>query len=77
MAMVAIASVFTLRHMRGRRSGLLVLWAFGAGLALFFLRSMAQVLGDSGGVPAALAGWAPPLIGLLLATGALLYLEDG
>ncbi|MDO5642204.1 MAG: LPS export ABC transporter permease LptG [Paracoccus sp. (in: a-proteobacteria)] len=76
-AMVMIASVFTIRHMRGRKSGGLVLGAFVAGLALFFLRSMAQVLGDSAGLPPAFAGWAPPVIALLFAIGALLQLEDG
>lgn len=76
-AMVAIAAVFTMRHMRGRPMGLLVLGAFICGIALFFLRNMAQVLGDNGGIPAILAGWAPPVVGLLFAFGALLRLEDG
>lgn len=76
-AMVMVASVFTMRHMRGRKTGGLVLGAFAAGLALFFLRNMAQVLGDSAGVPPFLAGWAPPIVGILLAIGILLQLEDG
>ncbi|WBU54733.1 LPS export ABC transporter permease LptG [Paracoccus sp. SCSIO 75233] len=76
-AMVLIASVFTMRHMRGRKTGGLVLGAFAAGLGLFFLRSMAQVLGENAGVPPALAGWAPPLVAILFAVGILLSLEDG
>ncbi|WBU64166.1 LPS export ABC transporter permease LptG [Paracoccus aerodenitrificans] len=76
-AMVLIASVFTMRHMRGRRTGGLVLAAFAAGMALFFLRNMAQVLGDTAGVPPWLAGWAPPVVGILFAVGAILQLEDG
>lgn len=76
-AMVVVAAVFTMRHMRGRKMGLLVLAAFGSGIALFFLRNLAQVLGDNGGIPAALAGWAPPIVALLFALGALLRLEDG
>lgn len=76
-AMVAIAAVFTMRHMRGRKAGLLVLAAFGCGIGLFFLRNLAQVLGDNGGIPPALAGWAPPIVALLFALGALLRLEDG
>lgn len=76
-AMVAIAAVFTMRHMRGRKTGLLVLGAFGCGIALFFLRNLAQVLGDNGGIPPAMAGWAPPIVALLFALGALLRLEDG
>ncbi|WP_425025566.1 LptF/LptG family permease [Paracoccus versutus] len=75
--MIPIAAVFTMRHMRGRRRGLLVLGAFGCGIALFFLRNLAQVLGDNGGIPPALAGWAPPVVALLFALGALLRLEDG
>ncbi|MDO5605971.1 MAG: LPS export ABC transporter permease LptG [Paracoccus sp. (in: a-proteobacteria)] len=76
-AMVMIASVFTMRHMRGRKTGGLVLGAFAAGLGLFFLRNLAQVLGDNAGVPPSMAGWAPPVVALLFATGALLQLEDG
>ena len=76
-AMVLIASVFTIRHMRGRKTGGLVMAAFTCGLALFFLRSMAQVLGDSAGLPPTFAGWAPPIIAILFSVGALLQLEDG
>ncbi|MFC3569246.1 LPS export ABC transporter permease LptG [Paracoccus sp. TOH] len=76
-AMVALAAVFTMRHMRGRKMGLLVLAGFGCGIALFFLRNLAQVLGDNGGIPPVLAGWAPPIVALFLALGALLRLEDG
>lgn len=76
-AMVLVASVFTIRHMRGRKTGGLVVAAFTCGLALFFLRSMAQVLGDSAGLPPTFAGWAPPIIAMLFSIGALLQLEDG
>lgn len=76
-AMVAIAAVFTMRHMRGRKMGLLVLAGFGSGIGLFFLRNLAQVLGDNGAIAPALAGWAPPIVALLFALGALLRLEDG
>lgn len=76
-AMVAIAAVFTMRHMRGRKMGLLVLGAFACGVGLFFLRNFAQVLGDNGDIPPVLAGWTPPIVALLFALGALLRLEDG
>ncbi|MFD1797336.1 LPS export ABC transporter permease LptG [Paracoccus aurantiacus] len=76
-AMVMIASVFTMRHMRGRKTGGLVLAAFAAGLGLFFLRNMAKILGDSAGVPPSFAGWGPPIIAILFAIGVLLQLEDG
>ncbi|WP_134681168.1 LPS export ABC transporter permease LptG [Paracoccus ravus] len=76
-AMVAIAAAFTMRHLRGRKMGALVLGAFGCGVALFFLRNLAQVLGDNGQIPPFLAGWTPPIVALLFALGALLRLEDG
>ncbi|MFD1882383.1 LPS export ABC transporter permease LptG [Paracoccus pacificus] len=76
-AMVVIAAAFTMRHSRGRRTGLLVLGALAAGVALFFLRNLAQVLGNNAQVPALLAAWAPPLAALLFALGAILTLEDG
>lgn len=76
-AMVVVAAAFSLRHLRGRKTGVIVLSAFGAGLGLFFLRHLAQVLGDNGDIPAALAAWAPPAAGVLLALGRLLRLEDG
>ena len=56
---------------------LLVLLAFGAGIGLFFLRNLAQVLGDNGQVPPLLAGWTPPLVGGLLALALILAREDG
>lgn len=76
-AMVMIASVFTIQHMRGRNTGGLVLAAFVGGLAFFFLRNIAQVIGDSAGLPPTLAGWAPPIVAILFAISALLQFEDG
>ena len=76
-AMVMVAAVFTTRPMRGRRTGLLVLGAFAAGVGLFFLRNLAQVLGEAGEAPPSFAAFSPPLIAALLALAALLKLEDG
>lgn len=76
-AMVMVAGVFTMRPARGRRTGLLVLGAFAAGVALFFLRNLAQVLAEAGDAPAVFAALSPPLIAALLALAALLRLEDG
>ncbi len=76
-AMVLIAAAFTIQHMRGRNTGIAVLLAFAGGIGLFFLRNMAQVLGDNGQVPPVLAAWAPPLAGALLALGLILHREDG
>ena len=76
-AMVLIAAAFTMQHMRGRNTGGAVLIAFGAGIGLFFLRNLAQILGDNGQVAPILAGWAPPMVGALLALGVILTREDG
>lgn len=76
-AMVLIAAAFTMQHIRGRNTGIAVLLAFGAGIGLFFLRNLAQVLGDNGQIPASMAGWAPPLVGAMLALGLILQREDG
>lgn len=76
-AMVLIAAGFTMRHARFGRTGQMVLLALGSGLGVFFLRNVAQVLGDNGQIPVALAAWAPPGIALMLSVALLLHLEDG
>ena len=76
-AMVLVGAGFTMRHARLGRSGILVLFALLAGLAIFFVRNFAQVLGESGQIPIVLAAWSPPLAALLLALSLLLHLEDG
>lgn len=76
-AMVVVAAAFTLHHLRGRKTGPMVLSAFAAGLLLFFLGHLTQVLGDNGQIPPAMAAWAPPAAGMLLAMARLLRLEDG
>ncbi|MBU3028873.1 LPS export ABC transporter permease LptG [Paracoccus marinaquae] len=76
-AMVLIAAAFTMQHIRGRNVGIAVLLAFGAGIGLFFLRNLAQVLGDNGQITPAMAAWSPPLVGAMLALALILQREDG
>ena len=76
-AMVLVGAAFTMRHPRAAHRGLLVLAALLSGFAAFFLRNLAQVLGENGHIPAALAAWSPPIIALLLAMALLLHLEEG
>lgn len=76
-AMVLIAAAFTMQHIRGRNIGVAVLLAFGSGIGLFFLRNVAQVMGDNGQIPPAMAAWAPPLVGAMFALGLILQREDG
>ncbi|MBK1634516.1 LPS export ABC transporter permease LptG [Rhodovulum adriaticum] len=76
-AMVLLGAGFTMRHSRFGRTGTMVMLAFAAGLGLVFLRNFAQVLGEIGEIPVALAAWSPPAAGILLSLGLLLHLEDG
>lgn len=76
-AMILIAAAFTMQHVRGRNTGVAVLIAFAAGIGLFFLRNLAQVLGDNGQITPIMAAWTPPLVGGLLALGVILQREDG
>ena len=76
-AMVLIAAGFTMRHARFGRTGQMVLYALLGGFGIFFLRNVAQVLGDNGQIPVAIAAWSPPVAAILLSLGLLLHLEDG
>lgn len=76
-AMVLVAAGFTMRHARFGRTGQMVLMAILGGFLIFFLRNFAQVLGDNGQIPVALAAWSPPVAAGLLALGLLLHVEDG
>ncbi len=77
VAMVLIASGFTMRHTRFGGTGLAVVGAVLLGFALYFIRSFALILGENGQLPVYLAAWAPPVASVLLAFGPLLHLEDG
>lgn len=75
--MVLVGAGFTMRHARLGHSGVLVLSALGSGIAVFFVRNFAQVLGESGQIPVILAAWTPPLAAMMLSVSLLLHLEDG
>jgi lipopolysaccharide export system permease protein len=76
-AMVLIGAGFTMRHTRFGRTGIMVLAAILLGFGTFFVRSFAQVLGESGQLPVALVAWTPPIAAILLALALLLHTEDG
>lgn len=76
-AMVLVAAGFTMRPARFSRTAIMVLYAILSGFALFFLRNIAQALGESGQIPLALAAWSPPVAAVLLSLGLLLHLEEG
>ncbi len=77
VAMVLIGAGFTMRHTRFGKTGQMVLAAILLGFGLYFVRNLAQVLGESGQIPVALAAWSPPVVGILASLGLLLHLEDG
>lgn len=77
IAMVLIGAGFTMRHQRGGRTSIMVMLAILLSFAVYFLRNLAQILGETGDIPVLLAAWAPPLIGIGLSLGLLLHLEDG
>ncbi|MEK0163845.1 LPS export ABC transporter permease LptG [Phaeobacter sp. JH18-32] len=77
IAMALVGAAFTMRHTRFGGTGLAVLTAVLLGFGLYFLRNFAQILGENGQIPVALAGWAPPVAAILLTMGLLLHAEDG
>ena len=77
LSMVLVAAVFTMRPQRGGRVGLSVLAAIMLGFSLYYIRNFAQVLGENGQIPAALAAWAPPSAAFMLGLGLVLQREDG
>lgn len=77
VGMVMIGAGFTMRHTRFGRTGVMVLSALLLGFGAYFVRNFAQILGESGQIPVALAAWAPPVAAILLSLGLLLHLEDG
>ncbi|TCL09589.1 lipopolysaccharide export system permease protein [Shimia isoporae] len=77
VAMVMIASAFTMRHTRFGNTGVAVLVTILIGFSLYFVRNFSQILGENGQIPVMLAAWGPPAASVLLAFGLLLHMEDG
>ena len=77
MAMVLVGAAFTMRHARFGGTGIAVLASVLLGFTLYFIRNFAQILGENGQIPVAMAAWAPPVAAMLLMMGLLLHAEDG
>lgn len=77
VALMLMSAAFTIGHVRGVNVGLRVLSAVIVGFGLYYLRNFAQILGENGQIPVALAAWVPPVAALMLAVGLILHLEDG
>ncbi|MBS1304142.1 LPS export ABC transporter permease LptG [Loktanella sp. SALINAS62] len=76
-AMVLIGAAFTMRPQRAGKTGLNIMFAVLVAFGIYFIRNFAQILGDNGDIPAALAAWVPPIAASGLALGLLLQREDG
>ncbi|QDY68709.1 LPS export ABC transporter permease LptG [Qingshengfaniella alkalisoli] len=76
-AMVFIGAVFTLRHTRFGRTGLMVLAAVGSGFAVYFVSRLAATMAETGQIPIFIAVWGPPVACICLALSLLLQFEDG
>lgn len=77
IALVVLAAALTMRPARLSSAGLSSLAAVLIGFGMHYLRNLAQILGETGGMPVWLSAWAPPATALLVAAGLLLHLEDG
>lgn len=75
--MLLLAAVFALRPPRRGRTGMMIVIGLASGFMLYFMTNIIYALGASGDLPIVLAAWAPSLIVLMVASAALLHLEDG
>lgn len=76
-AMVLLAAMFSLRHVRRGGAMVMIAIGIGAGFVLFFMTDVVAALGSSGSIPVLLAAWSPAIISTLLGTAVLFHLEDG
>lgn len=75
--MVMISAVFSLQPPRRGRTGILIVMGVVSGFVIYFVTNIIYAFGASGGLPIALAAWAPSLIVLMIASALLLHMEDG
>jgi lipopolysaccharide export system permease protein len=75
--MLMLSAVFSLRTPRRGGTGMVIVIGLAAGFVLYFITNIIYALGSSGDLPIVLAAWAPSLIVVMVASSALLHLEDG
>ncbi len=75
--MVLFAAIFTLRMSRRGSTLFMIICGIVAGFLLFLVRDVVLALGGSQTLPVVVAAWAPALASLMIATAAILHLEDG
>lgn len=76
-AMVLIGAVFSLRHFRRGKVGLLIALGILSGFTVYFISNLVYALGFSGSLPVNLAAWTPPLVACMIGMSLLLHYEDG
>jgi lipopolysaccharide export system permease protein len=77
VAMVMLAASVSLRFFRFGGITRMVLAGVAAGFLLYVATRLLEDLGQAGVLSAPVAAWTPAVVGSLLGTLALLYLEDG
>jgi len=77
VAMVLIATAFSLRFFRFGGIAWMIGGGVGAGFVLYFLTKMVADFGGSGLLSTSVAAWSPAVVGSLLGALALLNQEDG
>jgi lipopolysaccharide export system permease protein len=75
--MLLLAAVFSMRPPRRGRTGMMLVMGLVSGFVLYFMTNLIYTLGATGDLPIVLAAWAPSLIVVMIASAALLHLEDG
>ena len=77
ISLVLLGAAFCMRHIRFGSMGIAILTSVVCGFGLLYLRNFAQVLGESGQLPVAVAVWTPPIAAFLLSLSIILHMEDG
>lgn len=77
IAMVIIASVFSLKFSRRGKTGLLIVGAVLSGFVFYFITRLTASYGIAGNMPIIIAAWAPAGIFILLSLWLILHQEEG
>ena len=76
VAMVLIASVFSLRFSRQNKNSILITGAVFTGFVFYFITKLIASFGLAGNMPIIMAAWAPAIMFILIGIWAQLNLEE-
>jgi lipopolysaccharide export system permease protein len=76
VAMVLIASVFSLRFSRQNKNTILISGAVFTGFVFYFITKLIASFGIAGNMPIIMAAWAPAIMFIIIGIWAQLTLED-